>query len=397
MTDASDHDRLIHAIYDAADEPSGFGGVLEQMGGHLGAKAAHTLVLPVGASRVESHSYGGDERAFAEYAREWKGKDPRFALAVKRPGEVLSDVTVIDSAEFERSALYNELLLAHDVRYTLFGAFAPGPELVLTMAFMRAKRRGAFGVEEIARMASSAPHLARAVRLRHLVGSLRDDVADLRRALDHVVTAAAILDRAGKVLCANAAAEALLARGDGLCTAKGKLTASMSAEARELDAAIAKAMLMTEGTTGRAPRPQLAPHVAVSRADGVAVAVTFFPLGPRNVVRNGARGARLLAIFHDPSRVVRIDPALAAKLHGLTETEAALAAALAEGKTLADFADDRGCSEQTARTHLKRVLEKTRTKRQPDLVRVLLTGAHSRGPLDRGLPHLGDARRNSRR
>jgi len=59
----------------------------------------------------------------------------------------------------------------------------------------------------------------------------------------------------------------------------------------------------------------------------------------------------------------------------LTPTEAELAAALAEGRTLAEFAEARGCSEQTGRTHLKRILEKTGTSRQADLVRVLLTGA----------------------
>jgi len=213
------------------------------------------------------------------------------------------------------------------------------------------------------------------VRLRHIVRSLRADIVDLRRALDCVTSAVAILDRAGKVLCANAAAEELFGRRDGLHTSKGTLSASSPTEASALHAAIAEAAKTADARMWEPPRAELAPCVTVSRADGVPVAVTFLPLRPRNVVREDSQAARVLAIFHDPRKLIRIDPELASKLHGLTTTEAALAASLAEGSSLAEFAHARGCSEQTARTHLKRLLEKTRTHRQADLVRVLLTGA----------------------
>lgn len=370
-----DHDLLVQAIYDAADGERGFHDVLECISHQLGAQAGHALLLPQGAKLAENHCFGQEESAFATYDRDWRDKDPRFAAAMARPNEVLSDVMVVAPAAFERSAIYNEFLAREGVRYSLFANFSAGPDLVVAPALLRRKHAGPFGPEEIARFGAFTKHLVRAARLRHLVRSLRDDVADLRRALDAVVTAVAILDRSGKVLCANASAEAIVARRDGLRTDKGALTASIAAEARALSAAIAKAAETAEATTWRPPPAHLAPCVTVSRSDGVPLAITLFPLRPENLVRDNARDARVLAILHDPSRVVRIDAGLAAKLHGLTSTEAALASALAEGRTLAEFADDRGCSEQTARTHLKRVLEKTRTTRQPDLVRVLLTGA----------------------
>lgn len=85
--------------------------------------------------------------------------------------------------------------------------------------------------------------------------------------------------------------------------------------------------------------------------------------------------ARTLAVFHDPQARVRLPPELLMQIHALTPREAALASAVAEGHSLADFAEARGCTEETARTHLKRVLEKTGTHRQADLVRVLLSSA----------------------
>ena len=83
----------------------------------------------------------------------------------------------------------------------------------------------------------------------------------------------------------------------------------------------------------------------------------------------------MLAVVHDPDQGARLDPELVARLHGLAATEAELAVMLAAGRTVADFAAEHGCREQTARTHLKHIFSKTGFTRQPELVCALLTGA----------------------
>lgn len=78
-------------------------------------------------------------------------------------------------------------------------------------------------------------------------------------------------------------------------------------------------------------------------------------------------------MVHDPLARATVNAELVARVLGLTSTEAELAAALAEGRSLAEFASARGCREATARTHLKRVLEKTGTHRQGELVHRVLS------------------------
>ena len=371
-----EHDRLVQLIYDCADDPRGFHDALEEIGHQLGAEKGHTLLIQLGVERAENHSYGYDASSFKRYDEDWRDKDPRFAAALRAPGQILSDVAVVDSAAFERSAIYNEHLVQADVRYTLFASVVNGPDLMTAQAFMRCKGAGSFGAAEITRLERLLPHICRAARLRHLVGSMRGEIDDLRRALDAAPAAMALLDSSGKVLCANAAAKEILDERDGLRIERSTLTSSRMDEARALSAAIAQTASLADAGAWRPPSAQLTPSVAISRENKAPVAVVLFALRPRNGLREGGpRSARVLAVLHDPERQLRLNPALIAQLHGLTPTEAMLAAAIAGGRTLAEFAAERGCTEQTARSHLKRVLGKTGTKRQADLVRVLLTGA----------------------
>jgi DNA-binding CsgD family transcriptional regulator len=57
--------------------------------------------------------------------------------------------------------------------------------------------------------------------------------------------------------------------------------------------------------------------------------------------------------------------------YSLTQAEARLAAYLADGSRLDDFAAGLGISKETARTQLKAVFVKTRTGRQAELVALL--------------------------
>ncbi|MEQ1731447.1 MAG: helix-turn-helix transcriptional regulator, partial [Vicinamibacterales bacterium] len=58
-------------------------------------------------------------------------------------------------------------------------------------------------------------------------------------------------------------------------------------------------------------------------------------------------------------------------LYGLTRRESDVASALARRLSLRDAARELGITYETARSHLRRVFEKTGARRQTDLVRLL--------------------------
>ena len=61
------------------------------------------------------------------------------------------------------------------------------------------------------------------------------------------------------------------------------------------------------------------------------------------------------------------------ELYALTVVEARLAAWLAQGKSVHEAAAAMGITVNTARAYLKRIYDKTGVRRQPELVRVLLS------------------------
>lgn len=85
-------------------------------------------------------------------------------------------------------------------------------------------------------------------------------------------------------------------------------------------------------------------------------------------------GGHAVMLMRERGQDPRVCRSLLRRTYRLTETEAALAAALAEGVSVGGFARERGMSVLTARTHLKRVFLKLGVNSQSDLIREILLG-----------------------
>ena len=96
----------------------------------------------------------------------------------------------------------------------------------------------------------------------------------------------------------------------------------------------------------------------------------------------GVRAAAVVFVS-DPERDARAPVDVLRTLYGLTRAEARLAVVLAAGRTPQAAAAELGVSPHTVRSQLKSVLQKTDTRRQSDLMRLLVApsgGPRSFGP-----------------
>ncbi len=180
-------------------------------------------------------------------------------------------------------------------------------------------------------------------------------------ALDRLNQGIALTDRARQLQFVNRLAQAICSETDGLRIRGGELIATGMRDASRLQGALDRAITVGHEASLRLERP--------SRRRALSVLIT--PLRVRAGPPDMA-AAFVLVTIADPDRSSLPPGARLMQAYGLTPSEAGVTRLLLAGLGIAALALRLGIGIETARTHLRRVLAKTGTHRQADLVRLLL-------------------------
>ena len=218
-----------------------------------------------------------------------------------------------------------------------------------------------------------APHLSRAIEMNRLAARAGFAERALEDALDAIPAAAFLLDGSGRVLVASALAQSLMReeRVVGL-TGHGRLQASRTQDKRAFEAALAAGAALV-------PRPPV-PVPLASTTSGRTFLVWVLPArsnvgatptgGSPTVEFYRPRTVLVIVTSADKGRTVPVEVVMAALR--LSAAEARLVTALCTGQTLAEYAEATGLSRNTVRNELAAVFEKTGTRRQAELVALVL-------------------------
>jgi DNA-binding CsgD family transcriptional regulator len=206
------------------------------------------------------------------------------------------------------------------------------------------------------------PYMRRAFQLRH---AHRKHAARTVResTLDALTFGIVVCEAGGRIVFANAAAEALAQAGAGLVLgSSGKgLGALLPVEGRTLAALINDA---GSGGSGGAMRLS-------GRNGGTDLVVLVTPLPRSLAVDSSAGTTRVLVTL----RSARDSPSFTAEilihLFGVSPAQAEIALAIYNGKTPEQIAAERGVAISTVRTHLTEIFVRTGAENQRDLVRLL--------------------------
>jgi len=230
----------------------------------------------------------------------------------------------------------------------------------------------AFDASDLEMLDSLVPHLSRAyaihVRLRDAL--LASDA--LTEVIDRIPTGALLVDGSGNVVLSNRSAEKILSLEDGFSLRQGRPWLEDQRENRALSELIQESVRehATQGsTTGEV--------MSVTRPSGrrpFSLMVGPLLAAPPGTTTDEARAIVFVA---DPEGGQVGAAAVLETLYDLTHAEAELVRLIAEGNSLDQVAAIRGVTMNTVRSQLKQVFSKTETRRQGELVHLVLAGVAS--------------------
>ena len=362
------HDEVVAGLYEAALFPQRWHGALSSVMQQVGADTFHFLGWDrrdaTTALNIFSHDWMSD--GVQQYANYYGAIDPRRQLTEEMPvGSVLACHQHFSDAAVSRNEFYQDFLIPRGQRYVLISKLSSDERGDVVIGLMREAGNKPFDDSELHQAQQLVPHLSRASRLWTDTQGLRTAAAFGAQAAQDTAFALIGLDGAGKVAYANGQAERLLKDGDCLVARHGGIGAAIADEdlrlhrvVREVRQTGCGASLALSGLRS-GPRSMLLSVAPLSSASagapGSELANTCVLITARS--RKGATGVSARAL---------------AQTFRLTPAESAVALALCEGKTPEEHAHAVGVSLPTVRAQLRSVFEKTQTRRQAEIVGLLL-------------------------
>jgi DNA-binding CsgD family transcriptional regulator len=351
---------VVDVLYEALLEPGLWAAALKEFANQFNAPTA--ILATCAADLSGPHvAWAGVDTTFQNlYAKSFlSGGDPVTVGPRKNQKELIgqpyTDRMVLTAGAFQKTLFYQSWCRPQHIE-TLLGAEVISDRRGIVLLGLG--RSELFGDAELSLYRKLMPDLRRVMSLR--LGLMRLDLrhAQLRNLLDAVGTPIMLANRIGRVLHANRAAEDLFRAGDLLRVAGGKIAAVTEPETDAL-----RGLLQRAGSDGGGASLRL-----ISR-DGVEADILIVPTPENHGWAEGSDDC--VAVFVARTTALNLQPALLRALYDLTPTEASVAILVSSGEGVADAAVALRMQTSTARTHLHRVFDKTGTRRQSQLARLL--------------------------
>ena len=274
--------------------------------------------------------------------------------------------TVRAVAAGERARAYDWHARHSETRFRMVGQIRLSPAVQAGVALHRVRTVGRYEPRDLDRFVFLRSHLQRALEIAFRLGALGAIQQCTAELLDRNPAAILLLDEHKRIVYTNQAAEALRSASDGVVLSPRGILLARKHDQDRLEALIAGLLsaVAPSGSAGgvmRAQRPSGKPPYAIVVA----------PLPRRYPALCAVRPA--LCVFISDPEANRLVPAgrLEAAFD-LTAAEARLAALLAAGDDLRAAAAKLRITYGTARARLAQIFQKTETRRQAELVRLLL-------------------------
>jgi len=361
-----DMQALLGTLYDGVMAPNGFQEFITTLTGRFNAMSATMMTRHSGNQSVNGLWMHGTN--LDSYIQEYAEEDMLAQHISTQPIALFyaSNLDVPFPESFPNTRFYREWVVPQGIAYAS-GATVLREGAWLTQLYLqRSPDQAPFSRAELDRLNLLVPHLQRAIQMRQRFADLEIGQNFLASGLDALAISTLLFDEYSRVVYMNRSAADLLAGHVDCGVQDGRFFTSNQAANRSLNLALSKAILPSHDPAAS----ELDDVVLLRRTGRMPLILKLNPI--RLVAQVLNHGAALMFIF-DPEKTPTITADLVRRLFDLSASEAELAIFLCAGKTLEEVAAERCRSIHTVRSQLKSVFSKTGTKRQTDLVSLLLS------------------------
>lgn len=317
------------------------------------------------AKRILAHS---GMPAFAEahrtYNQSFRHRDPFRQQFLRNPRVgVFEGAELCPYRELVKTEMYREFLNPLKLHHTTYMVLSMSPRKYEFISMWRGPGRPELNQEARYLLKLVMPHIQTALQVRQVLNAAEHRAQDAEALLDLSATAAILLDDDGHIVFMNTAAQRLTLDSDGVRIDGDQLFPTHPASRMEFRSLVLAAAAFNVEHPGGALTLE-------RRSEKRALQVLITPFRPVDTSRSHAR---VLVLVTDPEVKVNFPDAILRGLYDLTPAETEIANGLITGFSLEDLALLRKVSVATVRSQMKSLLGKTDTRRQSDLVRLLLS------------------------
>lgn len=372
---------VIDLIYEAAINPPSWSDVADAMSELFDGSAVLIGIGLPDDGRIEQNYSSGLLAEFADGYTEhlinglpWKNSYTRaFNDRFGRMDEVFPELELSESDFYHSFFRPQDLAPEWPIGHTMV---IDGGRVVGGLGIYRRLKNniGPYSKDDLALGDVLVRHLSRAFVVYTTLGGVRRERLAMGEVMDRLPTGVILLNSAREAVVTNQCADQIIAQRDGFRVDAGGPCAANARENALMQKILADVL---DAPPGR--ELENSGFLAVTRPSGKrAYALMLTPL--MAVPVGGQTQDAVAAIFiSDPDAGLASAAEVLETIYSLTHSEAELVRLLSQGMSLEEAARARGVAINTARSHLKHVFSKTDTKRQGELVRLVLAGVASFG------------------